>query len=122
MGSLNNYDFTYTFPLYSFFVTFVQFFFSYSDQELVMAALNNCDSPYGKYGMVASHVTGCHCEIRHNSDQQEKEYHTVNDSGVLKQTLYTYPEAGRREMEERHISTFCKLSKTEARRSHTMDK
>ena len=87
-----------------------------------MAALNNCDSPYGKYGMVASHVTGCHCEIRHNSDQQEKEFHTVNDSGVLKQTLYTYPEAGRREMEERHISTFCKLSKTEARRSHTMDK
>lgn len=77
--------------------------------------MNKCTSPYTRYGKVLPMVTSCHCNVRHQSDDLEKDYHTVADSGIIKQTLFSFEEAKREMDEEKYIEQFCKLAASETK-------
>ena len=85
------------------------------NEMLVVNALNYCTSPYNKYGAVENIITACHCDVPHASADIEHQYHTVEESGVLKQTMFTFEEAKREMEEEKYIGQFCKLAAAETK-------
>lgn len=85
------------------------------NEMLVINALNYCTAPYNKYSAVENLVTACHCDVPHASADIEHQYHTVEESGVLKQTMFTFEEAKREMEEEKYIGQFCKLAAAETK-------